>query len=276
MRPALLVLVLLPPALGAACPAGSLGSYCAGGYEYPCLAGYYGSATGQTQATCSGACSAGPGYGCPAGSVSASARLCAPGHYCPGGSPAPAPPCMVRGICGASGLSAEPPCLWNVSTLAGNSLAGGWGNGVTSTFAGNGNNARVDGAGTSTSFSRPQGLAIDSAGVLYVADTGNNCIGKVTPLGAVNTLAGTKRSRPFADGTGSAVTFASPIGVAVDASGSVYVSDTENQRVRRIAPNSTVTTLAGSGVFYALAPRGQGMSEALPTRASGRARQSAI
>ena len=83
--------------------------------------------------------------------------------------------------------------------------------------------------------------------MVYVADSGNNRIRKITPLGAVTTLAGTGSFTPFSNGVGtSSATFYYPYGVAVDGSGNVYVGDSGNHRIRLILPNGTVSTFAGS------------------------------
>ena len=119
--------------------------------------------------------------------------------------------------------------------------------GVTTTVAGSATIAWADGQGTSARFYRPAGLAVDSAGTVFVADSGNHRIRKVSPLGAVTTLAGSTSSTPFANGVGSSATFSNPRGVAVDPSGNVFVGDTDNNRIRHIRPDGTVTTLAGSG-----------------------------
>ena len=80
---------------------------------------------------------------------------------------------------------------------------------------------------------------------MYVADTGNHCIRKVTPDGTVSTLAGTPSSdETFADGVGAAAAFHEPNGVAVDAAGNVYVTDSLNHRIRKVTPNGLVSTLA--------------------------------
>ena len=102
----------------------------------------------------------------------------------------------------------------------------------------------ADGDGTAARFNTPSGLALDLAGNLYVADTGNHAIRKVTPLGRVSTVAGTGIAG-FHDGAGTQAQFNGPIGVAVDAHGNVYVADTYNDRIRRIDPHGQVSTLAG-------------------------------
>ncbi|EEF27264.1 nhl repeat-containing protein, putative [Ricinus communis] len=115
--------------------------------------------------------------------------------------------------------------------------------GVTTTLAG-GTEGYAEGAPTAAAFNTPSGLAIDAAGNLYVADTGNNAIRKIGPDGTVSTLAGDGLAGDK-DGKGAGAQFNGPIGVAVDAAGVVYVTDTYNDRIRRIAPDGTVTTVAG-------------------------------
>ncbi|WP_454828475.1 gluconolaconase [Pseudoxanthomonas wuyuanensis] len=115
--------------------------------------------------------------------------------------------------------------------------------GTVSTLAG-GAEGFADGVGSAAAFHTPSGLALDAAGNLYVADTGNHAIRKVTPQGAVTTLAGTGQAG-FRDGPGAQAQFNGPIGVAVDAGGRVYVADTYNDRIREIAPDGQVSTLAG-------------------------------
>jgi len=103
----------------------------------------------------------------------------------------------------------------------------------------------ADGAGTAASLNTPSGLALDSSGNLYVADTGNNAIRKITPQGVVTTLAGDGIAGST-DGRGAAARFNGPVGIAVDRAGVVYVSDTYNDRIRKITPDGMVSTLAGS------------------------------
>ena len=117
--------------------------------------------------------------------------------------------------------------------------------GRVSTLAGNGEGF-LDGPGHIAAFHTPSGLALDLAGNLYVADTGNHAIRKVSPDGTVSTLAGNGRPG-FRDGAGDQAQFDAPMGVAVDASGRVYVADTYNDRIRIIQPDGRVSTLAGDG-----------------------------
>ncbi|TFW23273.1 gluconolaconase [Duganella callida] len=116
-------------------------------------------------------------------------------------------------------------------------------NNAVTTLAG-GTEGYAEGAGNTAAFNTPSGLAIDAQGNLYVADTGNNAIRKIRPDGTVSTLAGDGLAGDK-DGMGAAAQFNGPVGVAVDAQGVVYVADTYNDRIRRIAPDGTVTTVAG-------------------------------
>ena len=122
--------------------------------------------------------------------------------------------------------------------------------GLVSTLAGaEGVQGGVDGAGSSAAFAYPYGVAVDGSGNLYVADHDNDTIRKVTPAGAVTTLAGSAGVPGSADGAGGAARFSGPTGVAVDAAGNVYVADAGNTSVRKITAGGVVTTFAGfSGV----------------------------
>jgi hypothetical protein len=117
--------------------------------------------------------------------------------------------------------------------------------GVVTTLAGQGIRGSADGTGSAAQFDLPEGVAVDSAGNVCVADTGNNTIRKVTPGGVVTTLAGLAGSQGSADGMGSAARFNEPEGVAVDSAGNVYVADFWNQTIRKVTPDGVVTTLAG-------------------------------
>ncbi|WP_109831070.1 T9SS type A sorting domain-containing protein [Reichenbachiella versicolor] len=119
-------------------------------------------------------------------------------------------------------------------------------NGEVSTFAGSGVAGSTDGTGTAAEFNTPRGLAIDASGNLYVSETGNHRIRKITPAGVVTTFAGSTIG--YKDDTGTDAQFFSPSGLAFDKSGNLYVGDQENNRVRKITPAGVVTTHAGSGV----------------------------
>jgi sugar lactone lactonase YvrE len=109
-----------------------------------------------------------------------------------------------------------------------------------------GSSGNVDGVRAAARFAGPGDMAIDGAGDIYVADFSNHKIRKITPEGAVTTLAGTG-ARGSADGIGTAAGFFLPAGVATDGAGNVYVADTHNNTIRKIvlAPEGVVTTLAG-------------------------------
>ncbi|MBX3738196.1 MAG: immunoglobulin domain-containing protein [Candidatus Didemnitutus sp.] len=134
--------------------------------------------------------------------------------------------------------------------------------GVVTTFAGSAESrGSADGTGDAARFNLPGGVTVDGTGNVYVADTSNNTIRRITPDGVVTTLAGTagqvvadsttgQVGGKYADGTGSAARFFSPTGVALDAAGNVFVSDTGNCVIRRITPAGAVTTLAGNAETF--------------------------
>lgn len=119
--------------------------------------------------------------------------------------------------------------------------------GVVSTLAGTGNIGSINGIGKLASFNGPTGVAVDGSGNVYVADSGNNLIRKITPDGTVSTLAGTVVAVDTSNTVTSAPLFSGPSGVAVDASGNVYVADAGNNRICIVSPSGVTRTLAGKG-----------------------------
>ena len=156
---------------------------------------------------------------------------------------------------------------------------------MVSTLAGSGFDGAQDGLGSAARFRGLSGITIDAAGNLYVADSHNNRIRKVTPAGMVSTVAGILSSAPsgivtdakgnlyvaggfsiskvtpageisilagdkgrgFADGPGRLARFSFPSGITIDAAGNLYVADKENHRIRKVTPAGVVSTFAGSG-----------------------------
>jgi len=119
--------------------------------------------------------------------------------------------------------------------------------GQTSTFAGSGVLGAVDGVATAARFNRPASLAIDASGNIYVADSGDNLIRKISPAGFVTTIAGSGGTGAD-NGQGTSASFNYPYGIAVDVNGNVYVADSGNNLIRKITPAGMVSTLAGSGM----------------------------
>lgn len=114
-------------------------------------------------------------------------------------------------------------------------------------FAGTpGGPGNVDGTGAAARFGNPYGVAVDATGTIYVADTGNSTIRKVTAAGVVTTFAGKSNEQGTADGTGTAARFVLPYSIAIDSGGTLYVADTRNHAIRKITSTGVVTTFAGS------------------------------
>lgn len=168
-------------------------------------------------------------------------------------------------LVGAHGIeSVEIPALGIATDSSGNVYVANTGNnvinkinpaGVLSVFAGSGSPGSADGTGVAASFKYPYGIAIDNAGNLYVTDSGNGTVRKITPGGVVTTLAGTPGVVGSADGVGAAASFSTLnvgytyfgglSGVAIDRAGNLFVADTGNNTVRKITQNGAVTTFVG-------------------------------
>jgi sugar lactone lactonase YvrE len=127
-------------------------------------------------------------------------------------------------------------------------------NGNLSVFAGSGTPGTTDGTGSAAQFDftagvgalPPTAIAEDSSGNLYVCDSGNSTIRKISPSGAVTTLAGVPNTTGFVDGTGSQALFNGPRGITYDAiDNALYVADTGNSVIRRVSLTGVVTTVAG-------------------------------
>lgn len=119
-------------------------------------------------------------------------------------------------------------------------------NGVVTTFAGQlGISGDLDATGTNALFNSPCGIAFDGSGNLYVSDTGNNIIRKITPAGAVSTVAGIAGSGGFGDGSAGNALFNSPLGIAIGTNGAIFVADSGNHAIR-IIYGGAVSTFAGS------------------------------
>jgi len=118
--------------------------------------------------------------------------------------------------------------------------------GVVTTLAGGAGRGYADGQGSAAQFSLPYGVAVDKSGNLYVGDSGNAVVRKVTSAGFVTTIAGSPGNAGSKDGTGSGALFDTPYGVAVDGNDNIYVTDNWNCTIRKIASGGVVTTISGT------------------------------
>ncbi|MFN0112791.1 MAG: BACON domain-containing protein [Blastocatellia bacterium] len=139
----------------------------------------------------------------------------------------------VRGNASSAKLVVNFNAQQMITTLAGTGLTGATGDG---------------GAAIGARLFLPTGVAADAAGNVYIADSANNRVRKVTPAGVILPFAGNGMLGSSGDG-GQAIdaSFNQPQSVAVDSTGNVYISDSSNHRIRRVAPNGVITTVAGTG-----------------------------
>lgn len=121
-------------------------------------------------------------------------------------------------------------------------------NGFVTTVAGNVNSGFVNGNGATALFDFPAGICVDANNNIFVVDANNFAVRKITPTGAVSTLAGSG-SYGFADGLGSNAKFDNPWGICVNASGTLFVADTGNKKIRQVSQSGAVTTVITSPSF---------------------------
>jgi uncharacterized repeat protein (TIGR01451 family) len=141
--------------------------------------------------------------------------------------------------------------------------------GTIQTVAGNGNNNGLLGDGwpaISATISVPEGVSVDATGNLYIADTGNERVRKVTPAGIISTIAG-NGVYPYFFGDGGPATLAGfgNRGIAVDTADNLYVADSDNNRLREISASGTVTTIAGTGIYSDSGDGGPAISAGVAT-----------
>ena len=149
---------------------------------------------------------------------------------------------LVRALAAPSVSSGAVPGAGDPAPAASAAATGG----SLPLYAGGGPAGHVNGAGSLARFAGAFGLAVDSGGTVYVADTGNHIIRSITTTGLVLDLAGSG-VEGYADGPRAAAQFSSPNAVTVGPDGTVYVGDAGNLRIRAISPSGGVSTLAGSG-----------------------------
>jgi hypothetical protein len=214
------------------CPAGAFSAFSgavAPSTCTPCAAGTFSASPGANSSSACLPCGAGAYSPAGASSCAYTASTCPVGTYA--SMPAACTACSPATACTVAGLSAQPPCYWSVSTLAGSGEAG-W----------------ADGQGTAAAFFDPHGVSVDPVShVIYVGDLANNRVRRITPSGAVTTFAGSG-SAVFANGIGAAAAFNRLTGVSVDWLGNLHVADFSNHRVRTIVASGAVSTLAGCGI----------------------------
>ena len=145
-----------------------------------------------------------------------------------------------------AGVTADPIGNAYVADFSNNTIRQSTSAGVVTTLAGTaGMRGTADGNGAAARFNAPGAVAADSTGNIYVGDTYNHTIRKISASGAVTTIAGRSTSAGAADGTKGNAQFSAPQAVAADLAGNVYVADTGNYTIRLINSAGVVSTLAG-------------------------------
>jgi len=148
---------------------------------------------------------------------------------------------------GPAGIARDSNGNFYVADSGNNTIRKITADGSVSTLAGlAGSSGTNDGVGATARFNTPYGVAVGNDGTVYVADSNNHAIRKISPSGEVSTLAGLTGTRGAANGTGTAARFRFPRGIIVDSNNNVYVTDTSNDAIRKITPAGVVTTFAGS------------------------------
>jgi sugar lactone lactonase YvrE len=188
------------------------------------------------------------------------------------GTPCSTPPSCGDGAAATNAQLSFPEAV--AVSANGNVYIADWGDneirklapdGTITTVAGDGTSCSTppscgDGAGaTSAQLNFPEGVAVDPSGDVYIADSGDNEVRKVSPSGKITRFAGTGAdcSRPPACGDGGTATAAqlsAPAGLAVDQAGNVYIADTGDSEVRKVSPAGKISRIAGTGVACAAAP----------------------